>query len=54
MPERDICLLVDEDVWNGLAAALREEGCDAVSVVARRPRGRWRRVARARGRLRRT
>jgi uncharacterized protein with PIN domain len=33
MSERDICLLVDEDVWNGLAAALREAGYDTVSVA---------------------
>lgn len=33
MPERDIRLFIDEDVWNGLAAALREVGYDAVSVA---------------------
>jgi predicted nuclease of predicted toxin-antitoxin system len=33
MPERDIRLLIDEDVWDGLAAALREAGYDAVSVA---------------------
>ncbi|MEA3340527.1 MAG: DUF5615 family PIN-like protein [Chloroflexota bacterium] len=33
MPERDIRIFIDEDVWNGLAAALREAGYDAVSVA---------------------
>jgi len=33
VPERDIRLLIDEDVWDGLAAALREAGYDAVSVA---------------------
>lgn len=33
MPERTIRLFVDEDVWNGLAAALRETGYDAISVA---------------------
>jgi len=33
MPERDIRVFIDEDVWNGLAAALRRNGYDAVSVA---------------------
>jgi predicted nuclease of predicted toxin-antitoxin system len=33
MPERAIRLLLDEDVWQGLAAVLREAGYDAVSVT---------------------
>ena len=39
MPERNIRLFIDEDVWNGLAAALREAGYDAVSVAESRRRG---------------
>ena len=31
--ERDIRILIDEDVWNGLAAALREAGYDCLSVT---------------------
>ncbi len=33
MPERTLRLLLDEDVWQGLAAALRAAGYDAVSVT---------------------
>ena len=33
MSERPLRLLLDEDVWQGLAAALREAGYDAVSVT---------------------
>ncbi|MDX9952715.1 MAG: DUF5615 family PIN-like protein [Anaerolineae bacterium] len=33
MPERAPRLLLDEDVWQGLALALREAGYDAVSVT---------------------
>ena len=39
MPEQDIRLLVDEDVWDGLAAALRKAGCDAVSVAKAQRKG---------------
>ena len=33
MPERAVRLLLDEDVWQGLAAVLREAGYDVVSVT---------------------
>ncbi len=33
MPEQGIRVFIDEDVWNGLAAALRQDGYDAVSVA---------------------
>ena len=33
MPEPAIRLLLDEDVWQGLAAALRQAGYDAISVA---------------------
>lgn len=33
MPERALRLLLDEDVWQGLAAALREAGYAAVFVT---------------------
>ena len=33
MPEAPLRLLLDEDVWQGLAAALREAGYDAISVT---------------------
>ncbi len=39
MSERDIRLLVDEDVWDGLAAALRERGYNAISVAEARCKG---------------
>lgn len=39
MPKRNIRLLIDEDVWNGLASALREAGYDAVSVAEAERKG---------------
>ncbi len=33
MPERAPRLLLDEDIWQGLAAVLREAGYDAASVT---------------------
>jgi len=39
MPERDIRLFIDEDVWDGLAAALREAGYDAISVAESKRKG---------------
>ena len=39
MPERVLRLLLDEDVWQGLALALREAGYDAVSVTEAGYRG---------------
>jgi predicted nuclease of predicted toxin-antitoxin system len=33
VPESSIRLLIDEDVWQGLAVALRDAGYDAVSVT---------------------
>jgi len=39
MPESDIKLFIDEDVWSGLAAALRRAGYDAVAVSEVNRRG---------------
>ena len=39
MTERDIRLLVDEDVWVGLAAVLRQAGYDVVSMAEAQRKG---------------
>ncbi len=39
MIERNIRLFIDEDVWNDLAAALREAGYDAISVAESERKG---------------
>jgi predicted nuclease of predicted toxin-antitoxin system len=39
MPEQSIRLFIDEDVWNGLAAVLREAGYDAISVAESERKG---------------